>query len=145
MPGTRRPVLQGALSAFPQPTAGASATYYDSSHHLERVEVGPAVHVYSFHSGYVTIEANTQPRTRMTIDLDANEMVETVTLEVEQGLSGWRTAWEAGVGWSGSVLSSVSLAPRGSTSSFVYYGEGSLAEVEDCSGRVWKLRYEEGT
>lgn len=133
--------MRQAVASAVQPLSGA--TYYDSSHSIERAEIGSATHDFSYHSGYVMIEANTQPASRMRVDLDANEKVETLTLEIQRGVFGWYVAWQADINWTGNYLSSVALAPRGASSSFGYYGDGTLAEVQDCSGRRWTFRYEE--
>ncbi len=125
------------------PVLGEGATFYDGDGQIERNEIGATIHEYSYEEGYVMIEANTRPRTRMRCDLDANDDVETVTLQLDRPGQGWTSIWAVAVTWSDGRISSITYSPAGVTVSFGYYDEGSMSEVHHCGGEITRFLYDE--
>lgn len=116
--------------------------YYDSNGVIDRVERERALHEYTHYDTYVEIHANTTPETKMRCDLDANDKVETVTLNIDWPGLGWVGVWRSSVTWSGDLITQISMAPAGTVTKFTYHSDGTLAAIEDCAGRVWPLRYD---
>lgn len=125
-------------------TIGAAKVHYDSNHRIVGVQDGGAIHTYSYLSGsQVEIKANTYPQSKM-VCTHAGYQVSSVRTYVEWPEVGWVEVGSAGVEWEDDLIQSIELAPSGTTTSFIYYDDGSLRSFESCSGAETELQYHAG-
>jgi hypothetical protein len=124
---------------------GSAVVYYDDTYkRIQRVIDGGAVHEYDYASSTeVVITANTEPLTRM---ICTHSSYRVTRVEVEAFIplfGGWVPIGEAVVSWSDDMISQITLSPNGTTTSFEYLDDDSLARLEACDGSTCQFQYYE--
>jgi len=124
---------------------GSAVVYYDDTYkRIQRVIDGGAVHEYDYAStSEVVITANTEPLTRMICTHSSYRVTRVETEAFIPLFGGWVPIGAADISWSDDVISTIALSPNGTTTSFRYYEDGTLAKLEAGDGTTCEFQYYE--